>query len=142
MGGYGTGRIGMSHPARFGTLSMLCAGPVDLEFQGARTTSNPELRDAIFSSVYGSDMSFFQHVSPWRTAERQARALAMAGTRMRMVIGGEDFTLADNEALHNHLDAIGVRHQYAVAPGVGHNVTGLMKTMGDGFWSFYRAALR
>jgi enterochelin esterase-like enzyme len=138
MGGYGAGRIGMSHPGLFGSISIICGGPLDLAFQGPRARANPRGREEILAAVYGSDMSYFQYVSPWRTAERQAEALSAAGTRLRILTGETDFTRADSEALHEHLDAIGVRHDFTIAPGVGHSAAGIMQTLGDDFWSFYR----
>jgi hypothetical protein len=45
-------------------------------------------------------------------------------------------------AFHVRLDALGVEHQWIEVPGVGHEVPGLVREMGQGFWSFYGEAVR
>ncbi|MBM4075267.1 MAG: hypothetical protein FJ267_06450, partial [Planctomycetes bacterium] len=41
MGGYGAARIGFKHSELFCGISMLAAGPLDIDFQGPRATGNP-----------------------------------------------------------------------------------------------------
>ncbi|MEB3329973.1 MAG: alpha/beta hydrolase-fold protein [Candidatus Sericytochromatia bacterium] len=137
MGGYGAGRVGLSHPDKFGRVSMLAGGPLDLAFEGPRAQANPEGRDRILKAVYGGDLSWFQAVSPWRIAQRQARVVA-GRTRLRVAVGEADFTFASNAAFHDHLQALRIPHQYTTHPGVKHDTMALLEALGEAGWAFYR----
>ncbi|MEB3197908.1 MAG: alpha/beta hydrolase-fold protein [Candidatus Sericytochromatia bacterium] len=140
MGGYGAARLGFEHSQTFGAISMLGAGPLDLAFQGPKAEANPALREGVLSVTFGNDMAYYQKLSPWRTAERQARHLR-GRLKLRMLIGERDFTLADNEAFRQHLSKLGLRHEYRTVPGVGHKLEGLVTALGDEYWTFFRNAL-
>ncbi|MEB3221724.1 MAG: alpha/beta hydrolase-fold protein [Candidatus Sericytochromatia bacterium] len=140
MGGYGAARLGFEHARTFGAVSMIAAGPLDLAFQGPKATSNPTLRAGVLSVTFGNDMAYYEQLSPWRTAERQARGLA-GRLKLRVVIGDRDFTLADNEAFHQHLNRLGLWHEYRLVPGVGHKLDGIVPALGEAYWAFFRGAL-
>ncbi|MFN9913470.1 MAG: alpha/beta hydrolase, partial [Pirellulaceae bacterium] len=58
MGGYGAARIGFRHPELFGGISILAAGPLDLDFEGPRASGNP-LREQILDDVCDGDLEYF-----------------------------------------------------------------------------------
>jgi acetyl esterase/lipase len=59
-----------------------------------------------------------------------------------MVIGDRDETYANNRAFHEHLEALGIPHEWIVLPGVGHDPMAVLKALGDQHWAFYRVAFR
>jgi S-formylglutathione hydrolase FrmB len=140
MGGYGAARFALLYPDRFGAASMLGAGPMQLDFLVEDPNLQPiELRQRILAEVYGNSPAVFEARSPWRLAEQNPPA---PGYRLRQIIGTLDFTLGRNRNFHVHLDGLGIAHDYIEVPGVDHSVPGIINTLGDGFWSFHREALR
>lgn len=138
MGGYGAARLGFSHPHLFAGVSLLGAGPMQPDF--SRTPrAGPARREEIFDRVYGNDPAFFLQVSPWAIAERQAPLLR--GMPVRQAIGDRDETFANNRAFHERMESLGVAHEWTVVPGLGHDPVGLIRALGDRFWSFHRSAL-
>lgn len=140
MGGYGAGRFGFKHSRLFGGVSMLAGGPLDLDFQGPKTSRNPRLRNSILDAIFGGKLENFQAASPWILAERNANSLRK-GSRIRIAIGDQDFTLPANQAFSEHLNALKIPHKMIVAPDIGHNALALLRAMGEDNWKFYREAL-
>ena len=140
MGGYGAARLAFKHPDLFGAVSILGAGPLDLEFKGPRATAKPGERERIFQTVWGGDVEYYRAQSPWVMAERN-RARLQEHVRIRQVVGDRDPTLADNRNLDAHLTQLGIRHDFIALPGVGHNPLAVFEAFGDANWEFYRAVL-
>lgn len=83
MGGAGAGRLGLRRPDLFAGVSMLGAGPMQLDFMDAPkgTDVPPRKRAALYEAVWGSDPAYYlaQHPGPspaiapprtWRSALR------------------------------------------------------------------------
>jgi enterochelin esterase-like enzyme len=139
MGGYGTARLALLYPDRFGAASMLGAGPLQLDFLVDDPNLQPiELRRRILAEVYGDSPVVFEARSPWRLAELLPPA---PGYRLRQLIGTLDFTLGPNRDFHQRLDALGIDHDYREVPNVGHSVPGLVGALGAEFWAFHRESL-
>ena len=135
MGGYGAGRFGFKFPELFCGVSMLAAGPVQRDFTYA--PRGERLREALLAQVYGGDLAYFREVSPWSLAETNAARIR--GTMsIRMAIGARDETLPANEALHGHLESLGIPHEFTVLPGLGHDPVRVMSALGDARWAWYR----
>jgi polyhydroxybutyrate depolymerase len=139
MGGYGAGRLGFIHSEMFGTVSILAGGPMDLEFQGPRTRSNPAEREQILHDTFGDDLDDFKAQSPLTIAEKNAAAVSGKST-IRVVVGDRDFTADLNRAYSEHLKKLKVDHEFVVVPGVAHETMRLLKGLGEANWDFYRAA--
>lgn len=138
MGGYGAARLGFRYYDKFGAISMLAGGPLDLQFKGPRATADPEERERILKTVYGGDMEYFKDQSPRVLAERNAAAVR-GKTRVRQVIGDRDDTLALNRDFDAHLTKIGIPHSFTVLPKVSHDTMAIFDALGDQNWEFYRA---
>jgi len=136
MGGYGAGRLGFKYQNNFGAISMLGSGPLDPEFKVAPRAS-PEERKRLLQTVYGGDLDYFKAQSPWVLAEQNAVAVR-GSTRVRQVVGDLDETLALNREFHLHLTRLKLPHTFTVLPGVAHNPSALLNTLGDANWEFYR----
>jgi enterochelin esterase-like enzyme len=137
MGGYGAGRLGFKYPELFGAISMLAAGPLDLEFDGPRTKANPLERQNILESVYGGSLERFKEQSPWRIAKTNA-ARFKEGTPIRICIGEDDFTLPANKEFSKHLNDLQIPHELIKVPRVGHETIKLLAGLGEKNWEFYR----
>ena len=142
MGGLGAARLGLRYPEVFGALSMLGAGPLDLDFNGPRATGSPAERAQILRDVYSDDMSYYIAQNPFTVAEQYAatiRGTPRALTRFRQVVGSLDFTLPANEEFRAHVSRLAIVQEYFLVPNVEHNVMGLFEVLGDRNWAFYRA---
>lgn len=135
MGGYGAGRLGFKYPDRFCAVSMLAAGPVQRDFTHA--PRGERMREELLAKVYGGDLGYFREVSPWHLAEVHAPEIR-GSVSIRMAVGERDETLPANEALHAHLDSLGIRHAFTVLPGLGHDPRRVLAAMGDERWTWYR----
>lgn len=138
MGGYGAARLGLKHPALFAAVSMLGAGPLQLDFSITPRASAAG-RDRILNAVYGGDYEHFKALSPWRIAEQNAAALR-EGMLIRQVVGDRDETLPANRDFHAHLEQLNIPHNYTELPGIPHNPMAVLNTLGEGNWEFYRKA--
>lgn len=137
MGGYGAARLGLRWPGVFGAASMLGAGPLQLDFLVDDPNLQPiELRRMILAEVYGNDPAEFEARSPWRIAEA-AVATMPPGFRLRQIIGSADFTVQYNRLFHQHLNAIGLAHDWRELPGVSHSMPAILAAMGTDFWRFH-----
>lgn len=139
MGGYGAARIGFKHHDLFGAVSILGAGPLDMDFKGPRATANPAQRERIFRSVWGGDIGYYRAQGPWVLAEQNRHALA-GRSRIRQIVGDRDAMLPANRDLDAHLTRLGIAHDFIVPPGVGHNPLAVFAALGDAGWQFYAAA--
>ncbi len=139
MGGYGAARLGFKYHALFGTVSILAGGPLDLSFKGPRATANPGERARILQTVYGNDLACFQAQSPWRLAEQHAAAVRDR-TRVRLVVGDRDNTLALNRDFAAQLTQLKIPHTFTVLPGVDHNTMAVLAALGTANWDFYRTS--
>lgn len=140
MGGYGAARIGMKHFEKFAAVSMLGAGPLDLDFRGPKTEANPALRERLLRVVYGGDIEYFRSLNPHAIATEKA-AVLRGRLKLRILIGSKDFTLEGNQEFSSHLSKLGIAHSYIVFPEVGHNAAALIRAGGDSHWKFYRDVL-
>jgi enterochelin esterase-like enzyme len=138
MGGYGAARLGFKYDQLFAAVSLLGAGPLQLDFTEA-PRAGPRGRDQVLGKVFGDDMDYFKAQSPWRIAEQNATALR-GGTRVRQIIGGRDETLAFNSEFHEHLTKLQIPHTFTVLPGVAHDPMAVLNALGAANWEFYRAA--
>lgn len=138
MGGYGAARFGFKYPERFRAVSIMGAGPMQ-EALAVTPRASPVSAAQLLRRVYGGDQAHFLAVSPRRLAEEHAATLR-SGSLIRMVVGDQDETYANNRAFHAHLERLGIPHDWTVLPGVPHNPNGVLDALGDAHWAFYRRA--
>ncbi len=142
MGGLGVARWGLRYPDIFGSISMLAAGPLDLDFNGPRATGNPAERAQILRDVYSDDMTYYVAQNPFTIAEQYAAAIRgtpRALARFRQVVGSLDFTLPANEDFRVHIGRLAIAQEYTLVPNVAHDTMGLLDGLGERNWAFYRA---
>jgi enterochelin esterase-like enzyme len=138
MGGYGAARIGFRHAELFGGISILAAGPLDLEFEGPRATGNP-LRDQILKDVCDGDMAYFKATHPWTIAELQSEVLRQPGTIIRQAVGSKDFSFYLSRRFHEHLESLKIPHEFHIVEDVGHDTPALLAKLNNA--EFYRKAI-
>jgi len=143
MGGAGGGRFGLRRPDLFAGISMLGAGPMQLDFMDPPdgTDVPPRQRAALFAAVWGSDPAYYLEQHPWTIAARRAEAHVALCTELRIAVGEFDAMLGPNVAFHEHLLTLGVPHAFTVVPGVGHQALATLDGLGEAGWDFYRDAL-
>jgi enterochelin esterase-like enzyme len=143
MGGAGSGRLALRRPDLFAGVSMLGAGPMQLDFMDAPkgTGVPPEQRAELFERVWGSDPAYYLAEHPWTIAAQRADAHIALRTRIRIGVGSLDAMLPANADFHSHLLALGVPHQLVVVPGVGHDALLTLQGLGLEGWNFYLDAL-
>lgn len=143
MGGAGSGRLGMRRPDLFAGISMLGAGPMQLDFMDAPKGSDvpPKNRAALFEAVWGSDPAYYLAQHPWTIISQRADAHTAMCTEIRIGCGSLDAMLPANENFHAHLISLGVPNQMVVIPGVGHDPLRTLQGLGTSGWDFYVRAL-
>ncbi len=139
MGGHGTARFGFRRPDLFAGMSILGAGPLQLDFLDApEGTGIPwRLRKTIFELVWGNDPDYYLAQHPWTIATENAEAIVASGITVRQVVGALDWVLDMNLDFHDHLVATGIAHDFIVVPGVGHNTVPLFLGLGAANAAFY-----
>lgn len=143
MGGAGAGRLGLRRPDLFAGISMLGAGPMQLDFMDAPkgTDVPPKNRAALYEAVWGSDPAYYLAHHPWTIVADRASAHIALCTQVRIGVGALDAMLQPNLDFHGHLTALGVPHGLTVVPGVGHDPLQTLQGLGEAGWAFYRASL-
>lgn len=139
MGGYGAARFGFKFPEMFASISIMGAGPLQVDLEGNAPRATKKRAADVLNASYGGDPAFFLQVSPRTLAAQNARVIAQT-VRVRMVIGSRDETFDNNLAFHEHLKALGIPHAWIVLDGVGHDPMATLSALGDQHWAFYRAA--
>jgi hypothetical protein len=143
MGGAGAGRLGFRRPDLFAGISMLGAGPMQLDFMDAPkgTDVPPRNRAALYEAVWGSDPAYYLQQHPWTIVADRASAHVALCTQVRIGCGELDAMLQPNLDFHGHLTSLGVPHGVVVVPEVGHSPQQTLVGLGEEGWAFYRAAL-
>jgi len=139
MGGYGAARLGFKFPELFASISIMGAGPLQVDLQGNAPRATKQRAADVLDTSYGGDPAFFLRVSPRTLAAQNTRVIAQT-VRVRMVIGSRDETYANNRDFHEHLQRLGIPHEWIVLEGVGHDPMATVNALGDRHWAFYRAA--
>lgn len=138
MGGYGSARLGFKFPEMFRAVSIVGAGPMQVELIQAPRAGRERAAE-LLAKVYGGNQAYFRAVSPRVLAEQNAEAITK-GSLVRVVIGDKDETFENNKAFHEHLERLKIAHIWTVLPGIEHDPMGVRSAMGDENWAFYRAA--
>lgn len=142
MGGAGSGRLGLRRPDLFAGVSMLGAGPMQLDFMDAPdgTDVPPRQRAALYEAVWGSDPAYYLAQHPWTIVAQRATAHAASCTEIRIGVGALDAMLPPNADFDAHLTALGLPHGFTVVPGVGHDPLLTLQGLGEAGWQFYLRA--
>jgi enterochelin esterase-like enzyme len=143
MGGYGTARFGTRYSHLFSAISILAAGPMQLDFPNAPIDAPipPDRREMIFADVWNSDPALMVADNPSTLAALNAPALIGSPLLIRMNVGALDTTLAPNIDFHDRLTALNIEHTFIIQPGIGHAAIPLLSAIGVGNWRFYRDAI-
>lgn len=143
MGGAGSGRFGFRRPDLFAGVSMLGAGPLQLDFleEPLGGSTSEQLRLAIYENVWGSDPLYYLSQNPRTIVTDRSEAVIAAQTRVRQGIGALDALVPMNADFSALLTKLGIPHGYTVLPGIGHNAGAVLNTLGQANWDFYNDAL-
>lgn len=143
MGGAGSGRFGFRRPDLFAGVSMLGAGPLQLDFleEPLGGSVSEQLRLAIYEMVWGSDPLYYLSQNPRTIVMDRAEAVIAAQTRIRQGVGSLDALVPMNEEFSALLKTLGIAHTFTVLPGIGHNAGAVLNSLGQANWDFYNAAL-
>ena len=133
MGGFGAGRLGMRHHTHFGAISMLASGPLQATLtRDEGPAFNADLRALLLQRLFGGDQARFLRESPRGMALIYGDAVR-AGTKMRIAIGGDDFTRSANEEFSRYLLSLNIPHDFTIVPSVGHDARKLIDQLGFNF---------
>jgi S-formylglutathione hydrolase FrmB len=133
MGGFGAGRLGMRYHDQFGAISMLASGPLQATLtRNDGPALNADLRILLLQRLFGGDQTRFLRESPRGMALVYGDAVR-AGTKMRIAIGGDDFTRSANEEFSRYLVSLNILHEFIIVPSVGHDARKLIDQLGFNF---------
>ena len=133
MGGFGAGRLGMRHHTHFGAISMLASGPLQATLtRDEGPAFNADMRALLLQRLFGGDQARFLRESPRGMALIYGDAVR-AGTKMRIAIGGDDFTRSANEEFSRYLLSLNIPHDFTIVPSVGHDARKLIDQLGFNF---------
>jgi S-formylglutathione hydrolase FrmB len=137
MGGYGTARLALRHPDRFGAALALAPGPLDEGFDGPRAQSSPALRAAILRDVHADDLAAFSAQSPLRLA-REAAPGVVASLPWLVATGDADPMAPGARSLTAALQAGGGSVRHLEAAGVSHEPARLIAAIDEDLWAWVR----
>ena len=133
MGGFGAGRLGMRYHNQFGAISMLASGPLQATLtRDEGPAFNADLRILLLQRLFGGDQARFFRESPRGMALINGNAVR-ARTKMRIAIGGDDFTRSANEDFSRYLVSLNIPHDFTIVPSVGHDARKLIDQLGFNF---------
>ena len=142
MGGYGAARLGFRYPDRFGAVSMLSAGPLQPFLDPADAPIvGADYARKILEDNFGGDPANFHAQSPWVLAENFAAA-GQDGLALRIIVGDADAIYENNLRFSEHLDALGIEHDFSSLENVPHQPKALFAALGDDYWTFIADFLR
>jgi S-formylglutathione hydrolase FrmB len=143
MGGYGAARLGLKHSHLFAGISMLGAGPMQLDFldppPGAALSL--ELRLQIFEQVWNSNPDVFFTQSPWNIVQQASDQIIESSPKIRLAVGQLDFVVPPNLDFQLHLENLNIVHDFFYPPNVDHSPIQLILSLGTQNWQFYQQAL-
>jgi len=137
MGGYGTARLALRHPDRFGAAMALAPGPLDEAFDGPRAQASPALRAAILRDVHAGDPAAFAAQSPLRLA-REAAPGVVASLPWLVATGDTDPMAPAARNLTAALRAAGGTVRHLEAAGVSHEPAQLIAAIDEDLWAWVR----
>jgi poly(3-hydroxybutyrate) depolymerase len=140
MGGYGAARLGFKYPELFKGISIMGGGPLQAELIQTPRAGRQRAAE-ILQKVYGGDQGYFRSVSPRQLAELNAETLRTDSV-IRQVCGDQDETYSNNIAFHQHLEKLGIPHQWQILEGVDHNPMKTLTALADSNWSFYNSVFK
>lgn len=135
MGGFGALRFAFLHPATFGHISSLAAGPLSPDLSEVPRVREGDV-EALLDDLYGGDIERFTAAHPWTLAEELEDG-ALDNVALRLAIGSADNSSPNKVRFHEHLEGLGVPHTFTLVPGVGHRTLPLLEGLGEARWSFY-----
>lgn len=143
MGGYGAARLGIKYSDIFGAVSILGAGPMQIDFTESKGPKKmaPD-RARIMKNVYGDDPEYFKEMSPWLLAGQYTDKMRVSKSVIRIVIGEQDSIKKPNLDFAAHLTRLRIPHTLRVIPNVGHEPMRLYQAMGRDNWLFYTRLFR
>jgi enterochelin esterase-like enzyme len=143
MGGAGSGRLGFRRPDLFAGISMLGAGPVQLDFLDEPLGSDvsPEMRLAIYDMVWGSDPAYYLAQNPRTIVTDRAQAVIAGQVRVRQALGSLDLLVPMNQDVDALLTSLGIEHAFTILPGLDHSASEVLPALGQANWDFYNSAL-
>jgi len=125
MGGFGAAHLGFKFPEWFGAVTIVSGAMLPATEPGNY-------------AAFGFNRDYFLANSPHVLAEKNAAAIA-SGTRVRILVGEKDPLLEGNRRFHEWLLRLGIPHEFAVIPGVPHQVGRMYEALGDRTPQFYSA---
>jgi S-formylglutathione hydrolase FrmB len=129
MGGFGALAYATKYPDRFS---------VGIGYDSALDTWETLVarRAYIAAAAFGDDESYFDQISPWLNAERNAPVLA--GSSMLRIVPGNQYR-DFNESFRGHLTALEIPHEFSQAD-CPHDYNCLIEREGARSWAVIQAA--
>ena len=135
MGGYGAAHLGFKHPELFGLVSILSGALTDSVEWGPLKPPQGGRRKMMQSA----DKAYFE-ANDLATVIRKNADAIRGKTTVRMVVGGEDTLLPNNQALHEFLAELKIDHDYEVVPQVAHDSRLVYEKLGARAFGWYLKA--
>jgi len=139
MGGYGAGHLGFKYPSLFGAVSIQGGALKTVQEGQAAPCCHVVYR--MWNYAFGANEPYFIANSPFTLAQQNADAIR-GKIHIRIIVGEHDTALLQrNTDLHNLLDSLGIRNEFRILPGIGHNRWDHYQALGFAAYSpFYQTA--
>jgi endo-1,4-beta-xylanase len=113
MGGFGAAHLAFKYPDLFGAASIMAGALVDSDDVSKRHSD-------LLAKMFGGDKAKFDAERPQVLVTKNGAAVKN-GTQLRIVIGADDQLLHFNRDFSVQLTNLGIKHDFEIIPGVGHN---------------------
>jgi enterochelin esterase-like enzyme len=131
MGGYGALRLGLKYPTIFGVISAV--GPSIPK----NLSDEPYIRTA---DTFFGEQAYFESTGPWGIVKSDGAAILAANPTLRILGGDQDGLKAVIEEFNQTLTALNIQHEYAEAPGAGHDYTDILAKIPTDPYLFWKTA--
>src|SRR5205807_10469623 len=114
MGGNGALKLALKYPEMFGSVLAIAGSYRRLRLDG------------FYPGVAVAQQLWISKLAQWYSPDDDVFALAdknmqrLGHLRIRLLVGSNDISIQDSEALHTHLRDLSIPHEYEILLGVSH----------------------
>ncbi len=129
MGGYGSLHLGFKYPQIFGVVSSIAPSITTFEME----------RKEVLAPTFEDDADYF-HINNPSTLIHHNTGFIRNNTKIRLLVGDQDFLYDLIHQFHQLLNDLHVNHQYAIAKGADHDYREVIEKLDFDSFTFWNTS--